>query len=312
MIKFFEGFHLKLIDYIAYSIKEILTNPQRFIMRKFARFNAIRKLKNLLVQKNIYTQVSKNKATSIFTQINIDNVVEELKQDGLFQGLQLPDWIIQEILEFSFNANCYAAKKPKLGFLLHEKEKAEIRYKTKILVAKYFNTASLCPAIKMLENDTVLLEIAAKYLNAQPVHISNSLFWSFPTNSTFFEQSKAAQVYHCDLDDYKFLKFFFYLTDVDLNSGPHAYILGSHRKKKFLQQLLRGRSTEEDLIKYYGIENFITICGKAGWGFAEDTFGYHKGSPPIDKPRLILQVFATYDYGTQQDIINANQLKSIS
>ncbi|NJL09408.1 MAG: hypothetical protein HC908_01820 [Calothrix sp. SM1_7_51] len=44
----------------------------------------------------------------------------------------------------------------------------------------------------------------------------------------------------------------------------------------------------------------------------EDTFGYHKGTLPNSRPRLILQVeFATCDYGTQHDVVDPNLLQRI-
>jgi hypothetical protein len=67
------------------------------------------------------------------------------------------------------------------------------------------------------------------------------------------------------------------------------------------------------LINYYGQENIVNICGAAGWGFVEDTYGYHKGSHPINQARLILQVeFATHNYQAQHDEIDPIHLKAIS
>ncbi|MBF2064545.1 MAG: hypothetical protein IGS39_09020 [Calothrix sp. C42_A2020_038] len=311
MQDFFQGFHIKLIDYFKDIFQEIFVHPQWFIMRRLARFEVIRRWKTASF--NTYNpDIEISNKLSIFTNINIENAVADLEKHGLYQGLQLPEYIIEDILKFAYNTRCYAAKNPKLGFFVHEKDKAQTACKQKILVGKYFNTASQCQAIYTLQNDPVLIKIAAKYLKTKPVHISNSLFWSFPANANFFEQSKAAQVFHCDLDDYKFIKFFFYLTDVDTKSGSHIYILGSHNRKKFLYQLLRGRATEQDLIDYYGKENIVPITGPRGWGFAEDTFGYHKGTLPITKPRLMLQVeFAAKDYGTQHDFVEPAHLKSI-
>ncbi|AFZ02568.1 hypothetical protein [Calothrix sp. PCC 6303] len=312
MNDFFHKIHVKLLYYLIDNWEDLSANPRWFIMRKFARFHFIRAWKNAYLKEADESILSPN-SNSIFTDIDIPQVVELLEEYGLFQGLKLPQTIVKEILDFSLSTNCYAGRKPSMGFHVWEREKAQLYYQTKILSAKYFNTASQCPAIKMLEQDPTLLKIAARYLKTTPLHIGNSLFWSFPTDSDIYEQSKSAQVFHCDLDDYKFLKFFFYLTDVDLGCGPHVYILKSHKKKNFSSQILRGRATEKDLIDYYGIENVVHICGSAGWGFAEDSFGNHKGSPPITKPRLILQVeFATYDYGMQQDIIDPIHLKSIS
>ncbi len=56
-------------------------------------------------------------------------------------------------------------------------------------------------------------------------------------------------------------------------------------------------------------QNVITIFGKAGFGFAEDTIAFHKGTPPLNKPRLILQIeFATHNYGMQNDLIDTSLL----
>jgi hypothetical protein len=115
------------------------------------------------------------------------------------------------------------------------------------------------------------------------------------------EQLKAAQVFHYDLDDYRFIKFFFYLTDVDLYSGPHVLIRGSHKNKKLSHQLLGVRCAskpDEDIVGCYGAENLVTICGPAGLGFAEDATCFHKGTLPTQKERLLLQIeFAINNYG---------------
>jgi hypothetical protein len=301
---FFQNFHLKLLSYLIYNYEDFVQNPRWFIMRRTARLHIIRDWKAHFVKKPDILDKNQPIKSDIFTDIDINDFAGTLDKYGLSQGINLSASIVEEILEFALNTKCYANKKPHFGFWLHEREKAQLRYKDKILTGKYYNTSLQCQAIIKLQSDPILVEIAARYLKAKPVHIANSLWWSFPVDSNFFEQSKSAQVFHCDLDDYKFLKFFFYLTDVDLDCGPHAYILGSHNNKKFLHQILRGRAIEQDLIDYYGSQNIVTICGSAGWGFAEDTFGFHKGSPPINKPRLMLQVeFATYDYGMQNDLV---------
>jgi hypothetical protein len=45
-------------------------------------------------------------------------------------------------------------------------------------------------------------------------------------------------------------------------------------------------------------ENLVTICGSAGFGFVEDACCFHKGNPPTDKERLLLQIeYSINDYG---------------
>jgi len=76
--------------------------------------------------------------------------------------------------------------------------------------------------------------------------------------------------------------------------------------------LLRKRETDQDIIDYYGSESLVNIYGKAGFGFAEDPLCFHKGIPPTQKDRLILQIeFARTDYGMQHDFRPPSLLKCI-
>jgi Phytanoyl-CoA dioxygenase (PhyH) len=176
-------------------------------------------------------------------------------------------------------------------------------------VGSYFNTALLCPAIQKLQTDPKLLAIAEKYLEHEPVHQGNQLWWNFACETTYKQRSQTGQIFHYDLDDYRFLKFFFYLTDVDATSGPHVCVRGSHKQKKLSHTWLRKRETDADIIGYYGLESLVTICGKAGLGFVEDPLCFHKGITPTHKDRLILQIeFATTDYRMQHDIRDVSMM----
>jgi hypothetical protein len=91
----------------------------------------------------------------------------------------------------------------------------------------------------------------------------------------------------------------FYLTDVNLADGAHVCVKGSHRKKKLSHQfsLLRERDDQE-IKEYYGQEKVITICDRAGVGFVEDPFCFHKGIVPQVRDRLILEFkFTINNYG---------------
>lgn len=142
-------------------------------------------------------------------------------------------------------------------------------------------------------------EIAARYLENDPVLIGSQVWWTFARQEAVNDRSHGFFRFHYDLEDYRFLKFMFYLTDVDLSSGCHICVKGSHKKKKLRDQfsLFRDRS-DKDIIDYYGSENVVTICGQAGSGFAEDPFCFHKGTIPVGKNRLILEIkFASNNYG---------------
>ncbi|MEM8779293.1 MAG: hypothetical protein AAGF26_10565, partial [Cyanobacteria bacterium P01_G01_bin.49] len=154
--------------------------------------------------------------------------------------------------------------------------------------------------IEKIAQDCQLIEIAAQYFGTKPAYLGSRLWWSFVTATTSYQRRKAAQFFHYDLDDYCFLKFFFYLTDITSNSGPHVYMVGTHRQKKLCHQLLRKRYGDSEIFAAYDRDNLRILCGKSGFGFVEDTFGFHKGLPPVTEPRLVLQIeYATKNYGMQ-------------
>ncbi|MGB5963045.1 MAG: hypothetical protein WBG73_20580 [Coleofasciculaceae cyanobacterium] len=295
-----ENFFAKIIDYLQKSYRSMVRNPKLFLMRKLARFEVIRNwISNYYHFINKSQKINSN-IISVFRDVNVEQINQALNDDGYALNINLPNEVVQEILKFAYSDTCYANRNSELGFFYGEREKFETSTGNKVRLGSYFE-ADNCTAIKKLETDPTLLAIAAKFLGAAPLHMATELWWSFPTVATPLEQLKAAQVFHYDMDDYRFIKFFFYLTDVDILSGPHICIRGSHVNKRLSHQLLGVRcASKEDseIVDCYGSENVITICGAAGLGFAEDTYCFHKGSPPKEKERLLLQIeFAINDYG---------------
>ena len=297
----------KLYRYSKYS----LANYKWLLMFILSRFEIVRSIVVFFSKHPVLKNYNRNH--SIFEELNVDDVLASLKRDGLYSGINLPKAVVEEILEFAKHGNCYGNSNYQLGFFSSEKEKAEAKYGKPFVCGQYFNTALLCPAIKKLENDPKLLEIAARYLNVEPIHSENRLWWSYVLEPTLYDQSRFAQVFHYDLDDYRFLKFFFYLTDVDASNGAHVCVRGSHKKKKLTDcfTVFRKR-TDQDIIDYYDAEKIETLCGKAGFGFVEDPSCFHKGTPPKHRPRLMLQIkFVMHDYGIQNDVVNPLLLKNV-
>jgi hypothetical protein len=303
----------KFYDLFYEDYKGLTKNPRWLLMRKIARFKTGRDVIKFLFHPSnkLYSSVI-NESNSCFPDVNVDDVVNTLKTEGLYLGINLPQEIVKEIVDFAHSTVCYANRKTNMGFFYHQKEQAQIKSGKNFIIGGYFNTSSLCPAIKKLQNDPKLLAIAARYLNGQPVHQGNMMWWSFSTETTYYEKSQAAQLFHYDIDDYRFLKFFFYLTDVDEQSGPHICVRGSHNKKKLSHIWLRKREPDEKIIDYYGSELLVKICGNTGFGFVEDPLCFHKGITPTHKDRLILQIeFALNDYGMQHDFRASSLLKCI-
>lgn len=238
-----------------------------------------------------YPKDDVNHATSIFDELDVDVATQSIKKQGYYLGLQLPQNIVQEILEFAYFADIYVDGNPRLKFKYAEKEQAAQKYNLNILIGNYLDVTSQCAALEKLRSDSKLNVSAAKYLENQPVLVRSQLAWNFIGNKEDYAQKgpigSPTILFHYDLDDYRALKFFFYLTDVDSLSGSHRCVAGSHNQRKLMSCFWRSQSDQE-IANYYGSDNIIDICGPAGFGFAEGPFCFHRGSPPVTSPRLMI------------------------
>lgn len=289
---------MKLFKRWQKNYRVLTKNPNLFLMRKIARFEAVRTVASFFFKRPAHSyKISKNNP-SLFNNINVELIVSCLQTNGYYLGLNLPQDVLKNIYNYALLNKFYGNRDPKLGYYYSEKEKLESQVCQKFFIGSYLSNTENCPAVKKLRTDPGLLAIAAKFLGSDPVYVGSEILWSFPVPTTMSQRLEAAQEFHYDLDDYRFLKFFFYLTDVDLSKGPHVCIRGSHRNKKFSHQLLPGNCPyKKDIVDYYGAENVLTICEKAGFGFVEDPYCFHKALPPTEKDRLILQIqFAVNKY----------------
>ena len=152
-----------------------------------------------------------------------------------------------------------------------------------------------------------VLSIAAHHLQAPPILLGVTAWTSFASKDGATRPAVEAQKFHFDLDDYRFVKQFIYLTDVDDGSGPHEYIPKSHlpdtilaardncvnkgilSEDEFNEWYFRAlRKDDSDVKSYLGIDP-IAITGKAGSRLMVNTEGIHKGRVPIVKDRWIVQ-----------------------
>lgn len=140
-----------------------------------------------------------------------------------------------------------------------------------------------CPGLLALLNAPPILRIMSDYLGCKPTISSLGVRWSFPTDGT----PTRTQNFHRDVDDWRFLKLFIYLTDVDEGSGPHCYVRTSHNSAfAWKAKSYSGAELEHR----FGPDNLTTVVGPRGTTFIADTLGVHRGAAPISRPRLILQV----------------------
>lgn len=155
--------------------------------------------------------------------------------------------------------------------------------------------------VQELMFDTSILAFAQEYLETKPILDLMAMWWSYPFAGKM--KSEAAQMYHFDMDRFKFLKFFFYLTDVDTETGPHCYVRGSH--KNLHANIKRdGRYSDELIANAYGSENMLEFVGKAGTIMAVDTIGMHKGKDLVRGNRLAFDLeFANHMFGHTYPLI---------
>jgi hypothetical protein len=145
------------------------------------------------------------------------------------------------------------------------------------------DTVLACPGLLALLNTPRFLGLAAAYLGCKPTLSSVGVRWTFPSA----KGAARFQGFHRDVDDWRFLKLFIYITDVDEGSGPHTFVRTSHRSAF---GVTAPRYTADALAARFTAGNIATVTGPAGTTFIADTLGVHRGGRPTLRPRLMLQV----------------------
>lgn len=157
-------------------------------------------------------------------------------------------------------------------------------------------------SVQALLLDDSIQAVASAYLGCQPVLDFVSMWWVAPFSKSAEALSKAAQLYHFDMDRLKFLKFFIYLSDVTTKNSPHCYVRGSCFRKP--AALLRdGRIPDDEIARHFPAQDLIEVTAPRGSIFAVDTRGFHKGKAVEEGERLLLQLEFTnslfgQNYGT--------------
>jgi hypothetical protein len=135
-------------------------------------------------------------------------------------------------------------------------------------------------AMQRLMGDPMMLAVAESYLATPPVLSDVTLWWSGVHAGT--PDADAGQSFHFDFDTPPgWLMFFFYLTDVGPENGPHVVVRGSHRDRSKAAGALRARGyariQDEDVVAAFGAEKIVELYGKRGTVLAVDTLCFHKG-----------------------------------
>lgn len=283
------GFLKSIIEKPGYTL---MRGPARF---KFAR-NIVSKSKASIQHKNFLEHKKKlesNFQKSLFREIDLEKLLVDMELNGCAFGLKLPRIEVEEILKYSKENPSFAYRDEKLGFYIDNKSSLEKDLGQEIMLSQYFNVQKSCKSVEKIVNDPVINWIALNYLGVKPEFLGCNLWWTFPVEPNPNLQKKHAHFFHRDIDDFKFLKFFFYITEVTKDDGAHWVVKGSHQIApifKLKDYFLTRRYTDEEVANFYGEDNLIEVVGAAGDGFAEDTLCVHKGATPKKNPRLLLQL----------------------
>ena len=171
---------------------------------------------------------------------------------------------------------------------------------------EYLHNVSSLPSVRRLYNDPHLYSLASLYLGAPAFLYECEAWWQYPQG--YSHKPSNAQLWHRDRDDFNELKLFFYVTDVDPECGPHAYIPHSHHSSCLslafgdvdhpLVSGLTSSFIDDDVLSQLGLLVSPKVwLGKAGTCFFEDPCGYHRAYLPTTKPRLMLSLVWTVGPG---------------
>ncbi|EAY32008.1 phytanoyl-CoA dioxygenase family protein [Microscilla marina] len=300
MISILKSFWHFLKAFVYYKLKGITPSTGFHAMRRlfvltngrfnnwFSFFNAI------FVGK--YSQLKKDQSGVLghLSNQEIKNIALKIKKDGYYIfDTKLDDTSVESLLKFAENTPVKYLQIPEERDEVTRvkfSDESVIYNRDHIIAPKYvFSMQQLInqPMLQKLIFDPTLLAIAQSYLKSKPILDLIAMWWSAPFDEK--GTAEAAQMYHFDLDRFKFLKFFFYLTDVDSDTGPFCYVKSSHHKLPTAICKDR-RLTDEEIKQHYSQEHILELLGKKGTIMAVDTRGLHKGKPLLKGERLIFQL----------------------
>jgi hypothetical protein len=229
----------------------------------------------------------KKKINYNFNKLTKENFTK-LRQDGY---TIIEDFLsgeeIQSFLNFSKNNRCKYIHDSHENLLFFEKNKCH-KPTYNYVKEDILNDINIKKIIKRIYD----LGIAQNYLHHHSYLIDINMWWSTVTK---IADTKSAQEFHFDLDSIKWLKFFIYLTDVNLDSGPHIYVKGTHKSKDKMILKTGYQRVSDKIIQNYYSDQVEKIFGKKGTLIIGDTSCFHKGAKPEKNERLVFELTLAND-----------------
>lgn len=145
--------------------------------------------------------------------------------------------------------------------------------------------------------DDLLIDVSTSYFRCLPGLGTVNMRESYVNNQPPVE----TMLWHADRNAHRFIKFFFYLNDVDIDGGPFTYAEGSH-KLKFEGWLDKYRWDHDEIVAQYGEDRIRYLTGNVGDVVIANTTGFHRGTKPRKHQRLMY----TVDYGVHVELSSGN------
>lgn len=221
-------------------------------------------------------------------------VVEQLRREGyMILPIRLAAEDIDEISNFAFTTPAICSDLGKgIPISRDNIPKGEPRYYW------WMDQLTAVPAVQRIVAEGPYCAIAQEYLGCRPILAHITLFLDRP-----FEGKYEPYSYHYDNDGPGFLKFFFFLTEVDIGTGAHYFLAGTQSHTKPGPFAKAAIYDEGELYRHYGRDKEVIVRGAAGTILAEDTSGFHRGSIIEHSYRLLMQIqFSAIDVPTEQEL----------
>jgi ectoine hydroxylase-related dioxygenase (phytanoyl-CoA dioxygenase family) len=239
----------------------------------------------------------KNKYPNYIPSQNATDIAIEIEEKGYakienFLDIKQIDLLNQKVEEILSDAN-HIANQSKIS----QKDARNSQLYIQVL-QPFLNTPEI---LNFVFND-LIIDIAGAYLDCMPVLSTCNLRKSFINNLS----EGGTQIYHADPNSPRFLKFFIYLNDVDIDGGPFCYVEGSHTKKFEINGYNWNQQYNWDLNtinQIYGEDKVKYLTAKKGDLLVADTNGWHRGVKPLTTERTML----TLDYACHPEFFNIDQ-----
>jgi hypothetical protein len=232
-----------------------------------------------------------NGHTTLFPGADISRIVQTIREEAVFVGLQLPADTIAEIDAFARSQPLHAIFDPTGPTFKYADVVRGKCVDGRAVPVGGVREPFRCPAVQTIINDPVLRAVVRSYLGHEPRRVMTILDWSFASDLTDRERRKMRHHvidYHYDVSGFNFVYASFYINETNRNSGAHCMMKRSHNRKPLRMLLGSTTASEADVRRQFGIENEIMIEGPGGLGFVQDTSCYHRATPPTRGDRLML------------------------